>query len=346
MKNKLLKIFKIVVVCELLILGVVAGIRYVQPNSANAEIFKAHNSNTVESFIIKVTSIGFVKEDGTEITVWQGNEEVDLTTVTSLADVRTFNVDIPAGTYKQFGIHMSKDYKVKGSVVVDGVTYYTKTNHSNYTTGPAELEVINILGQTMDTQSFARDFIPPVQFGKGTTTSDIHILVDFSNFLTYYDGNSSTSNGGVPPQATQAGMYLWNYLPVAITFGAPAKKEVYTYTTPGMTGEGQLTIVYDSNDNPVSALARPRYINNTGFNFQLYGWLIGGTGAVTREYVGKNADGTLWIRMYDNSKQAYLGETEDNMYTIFANFQRSSHSGSFTSTGRNGNGTYTATRTE
>jgi hypothetical protein len=324
MTDKLIKFFKTLVLIQAAVLALVAGFRYLTPN-LYATAYRAHNSSEPESFIITANTIDFIREDGSAVAVWSGNEEIDLMTVSSLADVKSFNVDVPSGTYKQFAIHFSNNYKVKGSVVVNGTTtYYTKAAHTGHGTGPAELETLNIAGQTISVQSHARDFNPRLKVGSGVSLSSVHILVDAAEFLTYYDGT-----GNAPSGMSGAGMCLPSYLPVAITFGAAAKKEVYTYTASGSTGEGRLTIIYDSNDVPVSASARPRYINNDGLGFMAWGRLMGGTGAVELEYVKKNANGSVWIKMYDQVAMAYLGETQNSDFKLFENFTRSSHSGTF-----------------
>jgi len=332
--DKVLKVLKIIFLFELLILVVIIGMKYITP-AVYANIFRAHNSNAPESFIITVTSIGFVKEDGSQVEVWTGSEDVDLTTVSSLADVKTFAVDVPAGKYKQFAIHFKTVCKVKGSVTVNNVTYYTKASHSGFATGPAELEELRVLGQDQSIQAFTRDFNPPAEFGKGTSLSEVHVLVDFSNFLTYYDGNGVAPNG-----VTSAGMYLWNYLPVSITFGKPAKKEIYIYSTQGVAGNGQLTIVYDSNDEPITALARPLYLNDSGTSFNFYGWLWGGFGSTPREYLKKNADGTIWLKMYGAPTDS--GGFGD---ITIASFTRDNAPCGYEST-RMGSGTFTKTKIE
>jgi len=120
-------------------------------------------------------------------------------------------------------------------------------------------------------------------------------------------------------------MYLWNYLPVAITFGRPATKEVYEYySTASPTEKARLTIIYDSDDNPVSGSARPSYLNDTGTNANgLTGWLAGGTGAVEHlDYLTKVDATTLSIKMYDSLAMAYLGQVDTSDYKLFSDFKR------------------------
>jgi len=329
MTDKLLKFFKKLILIQIAVLALVAGFRYLTPN-LYAAVYRAHNSEQPESFIITANTIDFVKEDGSQVTLWSGTEDIDLMTVNSLADVKSFNVDVPSGTYKQFAIHFSKNFKVKGSVTVNGTKYYTKASHTGHATGPAELETLNQGAAMNDVQSYARDFNPRLRVGSGVSLSSVHILVDAAEYLSYYDGTGTAPNG-----TSGAGMYIWNYLPVAITFGTPAKKEVYEYGATGYTTEkGRLTIIYDSSDTPVSASARPSYTNNSGTGFNLSGWLMGGTGAVELEYVKKVDANTVWIKMYDTVAMAYLGQTDSSDYKLFATFQR-------TAVGALQNGTYT-----
>lgn len=315
MTNKLLKFFKTLVFIQLAILALVAGFRYMTPN-LYAAIYKAHSANKPESFIVKVISINFVKEDNSQVNVWSGTEEIDLMTLTSLSDVRAFNVSVPSGTYRQFSIHFSKDYKLKGSVTIGGSTYYTKAAHTGYSTAPSELETLNIAGQTMDVQSFARDFNPRLTIGSGVALSSVNILIDAEEFLTYWDGS-----GNAPSGVSATGMCLPSYLPVGIAFNGMPTKQVYSIeSTDGFTnGKGRLTILFDANGNPISGNCRPRYINS-GDNFTLTGWLMGGTGAVELEFLKKNADGTIWIKMYETIAMAYMGQTQNSDYKLIENF--------------------------
>ncbi|OGF45136.1 MAG: hypothetical protein A2231_02940 [Candidatus Firestonebacteria bacterium RIFOXYA2_FULL_40_8] len=344
MTDKLIKFFKRLVLIQVALLALVAGVRYLTPN-LYASIYKAHSANKPESFIVKVISINFVKEDNSQVNVWSGTEEIDLMTLTSLSDVRAFNVSVPSGTYRQFSIHFSKDYKIKGSVTIGGSTYYTKAAHTGYSTAPAELETLNIAGQTMDVQSFARDFSPRLTVGSGVALSSVNILIDAEEFLTYWDG----SNNG-PSGISSAGMCLPSYLPVGIAFNGMPTKQVYRYSsTDGFcSGEGRLTILFDASGNPISGNARPRYINS-GDNFNLTGWLMGGTGAVELEYLKKNQDGSIWIKMYDTIAMAYLGQTQNSDYKMIESFQLTAVGASQNGTWKNAAGTtrtFSATRIE
>lgn len=325
---------KVVIVVEITLLGALIGFKTGVPD-AYASMFRAYESQAPESFIITVQDINMQKEGGEWIQLWSGSEEVDLTKVSALADVKTFAVNIPAGKYQQFKLTISNKYKVKGSVAVGGTTYYTKTGHAGFQTGPAELEELTIGGMTNPQQALTRGFDPVLQIGAaGASASDMHVLVDFSNFLTYSNGQSPT-----PTSASQAGMYLLNYLPYAITFGQAAKKEVYDYTSAGQQGTGRLTVLYDAADQPVRGSMRKLFQSSTGNDFHLYGWLFGGNFGQD-SYISKNNDGTLNIRA--------RGDMQDSTDSIlFPSWQRATHTGSFTSTVSSvASGTYTATRVE
>src|SRR3989339_712367 len=154
MTDKLIKFFKRLVLIQVALLALVAGFRYLTPN-LYASVYNDQTFNCELSSFTKLMEITFVKEDNSQVNVWSGEEEIDLMTLTSLSDVRAFDVSVPSGTYRQFSIHFSNDYKVKGSVTIGGSTYYTKAAHTGFSTAPAELETLNIAGQTMDVQSFA-----------------------------------------------------------------------------------------------------------------------------------------------------------------------------------------------
>ncbi|MEK6646179.1 MAG: hypothetical protein AABY84_05870 [Candidatus Firestonebacteria bacterium] len=337
MINKVKNIFKITILVECVVLAVLMGMKHFSPNIVDAIQWLAHNSSAPESFIVTVQNIELQKEDGTNVSVWSGSEDVDIAKVTSLADVTAFKGDIPPGKYKKFFLTISSKYKVKGSVVLNGTTYYTKIAHTGYTIAPAELEEVGILGQNMPQQRIERVFDPVAQLGG--SISEAHILVDISNFLTYYDGNEQTSNefnfGSYKPTA---GMYLWSYLPYALTIGKPAIKEIYEYTSSTTIGTGLLTIIYDSDNNPIDAMARPLYTNNSGTQFKLF---PSEAGVITGSNLQKNSDGTLRLQM--NPAPTDTSDTMGFGTIVMSNFQRISHTGSYTST-RQGNGTYTATR--
>lgn len=343
--------------------------------NASSTVFRAHNSASgLESFTITVTSIRVTKEGGISAVVWKGSQEVDLAKATSLT---SFKGDIAPGEYKYFTLGCSTFPKVKGSIVVAGKTYYTKTNHTNYETPPAELEEICPLNSKDETETSAQEeqyrykfgfstgLASPIQIGgaSSASVSEIYALVDTSYILIYYDGNKDTGNGYEPYNnntgtGKTAGMYL-NEIPFALTFGIPAKKEVYHYTVSSSTnpyfspsGTGRFTILFDASDNLVGSSAKQLLIDNTGNNFSLYGSLVDqsqpgyGEGIMLGfdpDSFKKNADGTYTVRMMTG-----IGASVTKIY--LTNFQRSSHTGNFTyRNGQNGEsvtGTYAATRIE
>jgi hypothetical protein len=341
MVNKAMKIFKVIILCELLILAGVFVIKHYDAKTADATYWLAHNSSAPTSFKVTVQNIYLTKVDGTQVNIWSGSEEVDLATVTSLGDVKAFKGDIPAGIYKKFSLTISSNYKVKGSVTLDGKTYYTKASGTGFETGPAEEQAVRIMGQDKDQQAIERTFDPVLTLGTTTSISEIHVLVDTANFLTYYDGNETTSNGlNFGSYKPTAGMYLWNYLPYGLVVGKPGKKEVYEYTSSHTqtTGTGLLTIVYDGDDNPIDALSRPLYTNSSGTSFKL---CASSAGVIFGSNLKKNADGTIRIQM--NPAPTDTDTSQGFGTIVLTNFQRASHSGAFTSD-RQGTGTYTATK--
>ena len=338
MTDKLIKFFKTLVLIQISVLALIAGFRYLTPN-LYANVYKAYESNAPTNFIITVQNIYMVKEDGTEVSLWAGSEEVDLTSlvVGSLANIKTFNLSIPAGNYTLFKMTISNKYKVKGNVPIGSTTYHTKTAHSGWESGADELEELIIQGMTNSQQALTRGFDPVLKIGSSASAADIHVLVDFSYLLSFYDGSGTPP---MPPNQAAKGMYLLNYLPYAITFGAPAKKEVYDYTASGETGKARITILYDANDNPVRGLSRPIFINSTGYGFNATGWLFSGNFGQTSN-ITKNADGTLKLVMLGapTSSGGYGDIT-------MPSFKRASDAnGTFTSTRLNG-GTYATTKVE
>lgn len=338
MINKIIKIFKVVIALELVVLAGVYLVKHYSPKTANATYWLAYNSDTPQSFIFTVKAIQLQKEDGSWVSVWKGLEEVDLATVQSLGTVAAFKGDIPAGKYKKFSLTTTNKYKVKGSVTIGTTTYHTKTNHTNYETGPAELEELQLSGATNPEQGLERVFDPSAELG-GTSISDIYVLVDFSYLLTYSDGKNPTLSNN-----SAQGMYIPDYPAYALTFGAPSKKEVYRYSVIGENGESLLTIIYDSGDNGIGALVRPLNINNTSGagDSDMHATLSTSHMPGGNKYVKKNADGTLTIQM-----ESYpdIGRG----IKVFQNFKRESHQGiiSMTGTGAtNYTKTYTATRVQ
>lgn len=300
-------------------------------------VFKANHSSDPESFLVTLTSITLTKEDGSDVILWSGSEEIDVVSLTSLSQCKFFNGGVPAGKYKKITLRpKGKAFKVKGSVILNGTTYYTKTSHSGFASAPAEYEELETMGDV----AYEINLSPAIEI-KESAPAEIYCLFDTGNYLTYYDGDSSTSLGGFGPRQVSAGMYLKTYLPYAITVGKPVKKEVYYYTTQSWQGKGQLTIFYDGNDNPISGSARPLYVDNGSYDFRLYGWLTEAGGAGQTDSLKKNADGTLTIKLREDDPP-YTG------YVKFPNFQRASHTGSFVSDGwaRGVSGTYTATKVE
>jgi hypothetical protein len=287
------------------------------------------------------------KVDGTQVTIWKGSQDVDLATTTSLLAVANFKGDIPAGVYKKFKLFCAESFpKVKGSISVSGTTYYTKANHTNYTTGPAELEELKIVGWGAQ-YAIEQTFSPPVQLGGAF--NNINVLVDLAYGLIYWDGNGENPIGSV--NGTTAGMYL--PLPAhAITFGAPAKKEVYEYdisTTvfPSSPGRGRMTLLFNSDDKLVGASVKSLLLENVpsgGVYFKLYSSLADAYGSTpSPEAFQKNADGTYTIKMGKD-----IATTNYSNYVVFSNFQRASHTGNFSykdnSTGETVTGTYTCTK--
>lgn len=331
MLDKMLKVLRIVAIAECIVLAGLLLVRNSDPQPARA----AHQSSDAESLIVTIESIELQKEDETYVTFWKGSEDVDIASGTvSLSNIKSFSGDIPPGKYKSFKAMSNKPFKVKGTVVLNGKTYYTKASHTGHANPPAEYEELKNLG--VQGQVFWTHFDPTVELGG--SISSVSLLMDISYFLTYYDGDSTTSLEGFGPDSSApAGMYLRNYLPYAVIVGQGSKKEIYHLTTPSCTGTGRLTIIYDANDIPIAGSLRKLYIDNAGYGFDLTGWLTEGEAGATSN-LQKNANGTLRI----NVKEDGAGATG---HILFSNFLRSSHSGSFTSTaGYISSGSYTATR--
>ena len=312
---------------------------------SGAPSYKAHNSDTPDDLVMTINLICAYRDDGAVINIWSGSQEVDLSKITSLSQVSAFQGSIPPGKYTRLQLQSNNlTFKVKGSVVMNGVTYYTKTAHANWTNPPAEYEELNIAGLNNCKYSIDRIFDPAIELGKATSVSDAYLLIDTEFYLTYYDGDPSTSPGWGKDwifSQTGPGMYIASPLSYAVTIGKPAKKEVYTYSCPGHPGSGMIVLLFDGNDNPIGGSVKQLLVNNDGAQFEFWGSFGDNCFITEPSFTQKNSDGTLTLKMERTGGGS-------SFIVNFPNFSRASHTGSLnivnTGTGTY-NATYIATRT-
>ncbi|MFH1074467.1 MAG: hypothetical protein V1752_05195 [Candidatus Firestonebacteria bacterium] len=329
------KILRIIITAQCLILAVLLIGRYYEPKKVYAAVYKAHNSADPASLKLRITSISLTKEDGSQVTAWIGDEEVDFTNGAALTDIKTFSGNVPAGNYIQMSLYCGQhNPKVKGSVVLNGTTaYYTKASHTGYETGPAEEEEILPWGHGTGGFALQQNFYPAITID--SSVSSIHVLVDSANYLLYYDGEPTTSSGYDPMGSlnyANAGgkpaMFLGE-LPFAFAIGNPGTKEVYTYTTSmaSSSGEGRLTLLFDGNDKLIGANAKSVLKDNTGIYFKPYGSLNSsyGSAGIGTDNWKDNGDGTYTMMMECIGPGAPTGAHR----VTFPRFKRSTHSDTF-----------------
>ncbi len=334
MITKIIKILKMTILCGVIVLAVILVNKYCVP-----EVNAAHNSAEPESFIFTVTEISLDTSDtpeGGKVNAWEGSEEIDIAAGDPLSDIATLSAKILPGKYYRFSLYAEGIIpQVMASVVVDGTTYYTKTSHTNYTTGPAELEEIDVWAGAG--ASLEQRFSPPIEL---TGAEEIHVLFDLSYLLLYFDGDLGTSSLGdsTPFWSQAAGIYLPTPK-YAFTFGAPGSKEEYEYTVSGHEDEGpnSLTLIFDADDNLIGLNCQPLLTNNNPGNY-LWGFV---EGQITDEVFQDNGDGTYEIQL----TQQYEG----TMTVVFEDFKRANHTGNFTVTStvpaEDSTGTYACVKT-
>lgn len=350
MINKLTKIFKAIVIGEAVVLLAVCAVKLFVPQALNAALYKAHSMDHIQSYVITVTSIELQRADGSYKQIWKGEREIDISTVTSLGAITGFKGEIPHGQYKSFKLLCSKNVpKIKGTVSVGGVTYYTKTSHANFATGPAELEELKVVGTGDGGYAVVQSFNPPLIVGVDTPIAVMFVLIDISYGLVYWDGQGTGPVYG----ATAAGMYLPQPA-CAITFGSPAKKEVYEFTVDSFSdssGKSRMTLLFNSADQLVGASNRSLKLESLpdGGLYNKFDMGLTGTYGATPnpDAFRKNTDGTYTVTLGDK-----LNSNNDSFcsYAEFTNFQRASHTGNYTwkeiNSGEIHTGTYTCTKVE
>ena len=332
------KILRTVIAVQCLILAVLLAGRYYEPKKAYAAVYKAHTSANPVSLKLRILSISLTTENGSQITAWNGDEEVDLTNGAALSDIKTFSGNVPAGKYTRMSLYCGQYYpKITGTVMLNGTTtYYTKAAHTGYTTGPAEEEEIRPWGVGTGGFALLQDFYPAITID--SSVSSIHVLVDSANYLLYYDGVSATS-GGYDPMGSlnyanmggHPAMFLGE-LPFAFAIGTPGTKEVYTYTTTmsSSSGEGRLTLLFDGSDKLIGANAKSVLKDNNGIFFKPYGTLNSsyGSAGIGDGNWKDNGDGTYTMMMETIGPGAPTGAHR----VTFPRFKRSTHSDTFTFT--------------
>lgn len=321
--KKVLKILKIMIVVQSVILVFVLIKPYMHVRLSQA----AHNLGDVEQMIVTVTLVQLNEKEnaGPSQIIFQGKQDVEITSVGSLESAVNINGNAPSGnTYAEIRVDLDPIVKVKGTVVLDGKTYYTKANHTNYDTAPAELEEIN----RVNSQNAGGVFPTPLKI-EGNVT--IRILAETLLILAYWDGNGSAPT----PEQKTPGMTTVPFAAVAVV-GEPGSKEVYDLTNLGgnsATSKARLTLLFDSTGGFTGGMGRS-LIGGSGI------FLQGGGGQM---FYQPQTDGTITVK---NISDTPTGRSEITL----TGFRRTNHSGSFSNSnigsGTPTSGTYSAVRVQ
>lgn len=324
--KKVLKILKIMIVVQSVILVFVLIKPYMHVRLSQA----AHNLGDVEQMIVTVTLVQLNEKEnaGPSQIIFQGKQDVEITSVGSLGNVVNIPGNVPSGnTYAQIRVDLDPIVKVKGTVVLDGKTYYTKANHTNYDTAPAELEEIN----RVNSQNAGGVFPTPLKI-EGNVT--IRILAETLLILAYWDGNGSAPT----PEQKTPGMTTVPFAAVAVV-GEPGSKEVYDLTNlSGNSGDSKarLTLLFDSAGGFIGGMGRS-LLKNSSISSGIF--LSGGGGQMFYE---PQSDGTITIKNIG-------GPTGKSEITL-TGFRRTNHSGNFSNSdigsGTPTSGTYSAVRVQ
>ena len=337
MWKKGIKYLTIVIICEILTIPIIMLVKHYEV-PAYAMSYRAHDSAlTVDKFLIKIKKIrvsyGYTEN---QTIIWEGaSQEVDIASVNSLSAALNIPGNVKAGKYTVMTVYLDGLPKVKGSVLVGTTTYYTKTAHTNYNVGPAELEEIQPAGLASDaahSEIFVHTVFP-YEFNGTNANGGIYMLVDLRNALSFYDGNGTNPfEAGASAQK----MYVnkWNTI---ITLGSPAKKECYELKKVGGVNKSSLTLLFDSADKLISGASNNLYINSTGIDngnaneFMIVGGLgdqfnphyaDGKTGtSIAPDAWALNADGTYTVKLKVGALGSFMTEI------ILDKFRRGSHSG-------------------
>lgn len=329
MNDRTLRIARNTALCLCLGLAAVLAARYLVPRPASA----AHGASNPESYVIPVTEINLDRDDGQHVVAWQGSQDVDLASATSLADIASFRGSIPAGRYTRIQIFCGPAsgtmIKVKGSVTVNGTTYYTKASHTNYATGPAELEDFPSTQLVEGYYSLSQTFSPPIVISDSSAAS-LHALVDISDALVYYDGTGTNPLNS----AWGPGMYLQRSSD-AITVGMPGYKEVYDLTDDSSPGKGRLTLLYDNSGAIVGCNAR-EVLSDGGTGIDIFP-----TWAPVSPVLRMAPDSTYELTLYFSGN----GQVNAADSLMLSGFQHATCSGTYARNSPMGlrTGTYTAT---
>lgn len=298
MIKKVNNIFQKVVIAQVVIL---VFIFFAKMYFSGISSFGAASLETPESVMITFKEIWLTQEqDNKEVNVFKGNYEVDLAKVSSFQSALDIPCNVNPGKYTAIRIVVSDILKVKGSVLHNSVTYYTKANHTDYATGSAELEEIN-----NDKKIYGSWYIEKVNFLQQLDMGgDITVkaIIDISKTLMYTD--SVTNPGAV--QERPIGMQFAS-LPMTVTVGQPGFKEVYDLTSGSETS--RLTLLYDGGGNFICGMSR---------NILDYGAIF--LGGFVREYTPQTGGKVKIVAGYTSDT------TGISTLTTLPNFIRSSHS--------------------
>ncbi|MFH1074600.1 MAG: hypothetical protein V1752_05890 [Candidatus Firestonebacteria bacterium] len=290
------------------------------------EIGTAEVAN-IEMYEMTIKGITLIRDDNTRVSLWSGSTSVDLA-ATSYNSTLPITGTLPADSYKAINLSMSSTFRVKGSLNINGTPYYTKTSHSGWNTGSAEVEELSINTMSSgDTYTIEQAFSTSKQLG-GTINS-MQFLVDLGGNLMYYSGV-----GDPPHPAITVGMNLYG-MSAAVVFGTAGTVESYKISnisneTDPSKSAGRYVFIFDGNDEVIGV--------TTKFSFEdgKRGTGLYANGVAT---VTKNSNGTLKLVM--------TGDLNGGPYVhTFDSFTRATHTGSFTTTMlgvSSPNGTYTAT---
>ncbi|OGF52217.1 MAG: hypothetical protein A2044_02995 [Candidatus Firestonebacteria bacterium GWA2_43_8] len=265
-------ILKIVIAEAVLLLALVAFKPLLMPEKS----FAAHDVGTPSVFEVKITNIALKDELGLAKTIFSGSLPVDLASVSSFGTALEIAVNVPPGKYIGAVIMCDRYLKVKGQLVLNSVTYYTKTAHTGHTTPSAEIEDIDY--GVVDLRS-DQTFLAPIELSGNVT---MRLIVDTEKVLAYWNG----LDGAFKPEISAAGFNIVP-LPMALIFGEPGTKEIYeVHDTAYPNSKGRLALIFDASGNFVGGMGRA---DLTGSNTSS----IFFTGGFPISIYAVNADGSI-----------------------------------------------------
>ncbi|OGF46674.1 MAG: hypothetical protein A2452_05095 [Candidatus Firestonebacteria bacterium RIFOXYC2_FULL_39_67] len=320
------KVLKKIIVVEIALLALLL----VKPFFLDKKVFAAHeiNASGPTQMIVKITKIT-LENDGLSApcTVFTGSQEVDLASAASLQPVLELNCNVAPGTYSMAIVEIDENVTVKGTAILGGTTYYTKTAHTGYTTAGVEAEVLSLRNQN----TFRNYFATPVQIKGGLT---LRLIVDISGAIGYWNGADSSPKA--PGEIASSGGMFIATLPLAVAMGNPGSKEVYDIMDSD-GGKGRLSLIFDSSDNFVGGMGRAWLANSNtssifytgGFPLTKYESTSSGINLEASSKTGNNYSETIAWTITSFHRTAVGGVSTGSWGQIY---QGATPSGTFTAT--------------